>query len=380
MPMPVIGQPMLGPNGQPVKDLQGRPVIYHGQLLDTQRDAQGRTVWTYEDGAKVYAQPTDDLGHILPSGIGQDPFHEGSDWNAQTGQYEQGGLNWGTIMGLVAAGVVSAGAASALLGGAAAGSAGSSGVEAGASAGLGTDAAAGTLGSAAAGSSAMGLGTGAATTGAATAGASASPWLADGTFAGDSTFGSTAAASGSGPGWGSVLSYGVPAAEGAINSYVQHGQFEDELELRRQQLAQPKQIADQKTALDESTLDPFRGYMAQGRDMARFDALDQGQPARNVSLDPKYGAGLNVQPNQGYMPSALTRQVLQAGRQSIANGRTVPTVTNPNNYGQTPVVSLDGSNPAGAPTPTAPVSAPINPDDRLTAMLMRIGRSRRVTA
>src|SRR4051794_7162512 len=122
-----LGQPVLDPQGRPVKDLQGRPVLYHGPLVSAQRDAQQRTVWTYADGTKIYAQPTDEHGQILPAPDSGGVWREEPTWNANTGGYEKGALDWGNILGLVTAGVITGGAASGLAGGggAAAGAGGS---------------------------------------------------------------------------------------------------------------------------------------------------------------------------------------------------------------------------------------------------------------
>lgn len=133
MPQLVIGQPYpKGPDGSQPVDETGKPLIYHGQLINTERDSQGRTVWTFEDGTKQYARPTDDQGHILKAPDSGGIWREEPTWNPQTGQYDKGGLDWGNILGLITGGIMSGGLAASFLGGGAAGGAGAA--EAGASA------------------------------------------------------------------------------------------------------------------------------------------------------------------------------------------------------------------------------------------------------
>jgi hypothetical protein len=172
-------------------------------------------------------------------------------------------------------------------------------------------------------------------------------WDAEGNFIGYSSV-TGASTTGGGVPWSTILDYGLPAAQGFLQNGQNQANFELELAFRREQLKQQRDLANQKTAFDESTLDPFRGYMAQGRDMGRLDLMLDGSPNTPVQPDAKYGAGFTPHP-WSYTPSALTRQVLTSARTNVSNGRTVPTMTDPANWGKTPVVSLDGSNPNGTP-------------------------------
>jgi hypothetical protein len=139
-----------------------------------------------------------------------------------------------------------------------------------------------------------------------------------------------------------VERYGASAVSGAVEAYLKQHETEATLDERRQE-------ANQRTALNESTLDPFRGYMAQASDLSHLDLMDHDYTASPLQLDAKYGAGLNLPPSQSYAPSALTRQVLASARSSIAGGNTAPTLTNPSNYGALPVVHASQAPPSTAP-------------------------------
>lgn len=270
-----------------------------------------------------------------------------SGWSPQTaGTALAMGLGgWAGAAGLAALG---AGGGAGAGGAAATGAAG--GVEGGAVAGLSPYVASGVLGPSAAGAGAAGAG--AAGAGAAGAGAAAA--------------GSAAPAAG--VPWSTILDYGVSAGGAALASGQNQSNLQDELTFRREQLRQQRDLANQKTAVDESTMDPFRGYMTQGRDMGRLDLMLQGAETTPVQPDAKYGAGFTPSP-RSYTPSALTRQVLTSARDNVSNGRTVPTMTDPANWGKTPVVSLDGSNPNGQPFPPPGGPAP-------STMLLAGGRRR----
>jgi hypothetical protein len=155
-----------------------------------------------------------------------------------------------------------------------------------------------------------------------------SVWADDGTFIGDSTVNGT---SGSSLFSSLVSRYGAAAVSDALKEYLDQKRLDA-------QLGNSKYANDERTALEESRLDPFRGYMAQAGDMSRLDLMDHDYTASPVQLDSKYGAGMSVGPSQSYLPSALTRQVLASARGQIASGHTVPTMTNPQNYGSVPVV------------------------------------------
>lgn len=141
---------LIGPDGQPV---YSRPIGF---------DAQGR--YTY-DPSKVVS--FNDTGGM---------FHSPSSWNFRTGQYDQGGIDWGKLIPILgAAGMGVAGGAAALGGGAAdAATAGSVAGDVATDVGPGIDT--GTVAGASAGDVVGGLSDG----GAAGAGtAAASGWTAE---------------------------------------------------------------------------------------------------------------------------------------------------------------------------------------------------------
>jgi predicted deacylase len=78
-----------------------------------------------------------------------------------------------------------------------------------------------------------------------------------------------------------------------------------------------------------------------------------------VQTDSKYGRGLNLQPEQFYNPSPVMRGVARGARDAVASGNTVPTMTNPANYGKMPVVNYSAPGGAAGSGGTAdPTSAP----------------------
>lgn len=133
-----------------------------------------------------------------------------------------------------------------------------------------------------------------------------------------------------------IQRYGAAAVSSAIEDYLREHELEATLDERRQE-------SSQRTALQESNLDPFRGYMSQASDLSRLDLMDHDYTATPLQLDAKYGAGVTLPPSQSYAPNALTRQVLTSARSSIAAGNKAPTMTDPRNYGGLPVVQAPNS-------------------------------------
>lgn len=292
--------------------------------------------------------------------------------------------NIAIIGGIAAATLLTAGAAGAFAGGAATagGGAAAGGVEAGVTAGLGTSALPGAMATlpamggttaAAAGGvgtlEGLGWGGGEAAssgTGAAAAGDGmdlASTWgpgatELSGTFQGPSTVSDLG---------GSVFSrlaskYGPRVVSEVISGYL--GQKNES-----QRLDAAAEARNQQTALAESNLDPFRGYMAQARDVGKLDMQAEGDFSSSpVQTDAKYGKGLNVQPEQFYTPSTMMRTVARGARANVAAGNTAPTMTDPANYGQVPVYH------AGAePDPAAAVDPAGSPATALLAALRKKG-------
>lgn len=117
--------------------------------------------------------------------------------------------------------------------------------------------------------------------------------------------------------WGRVLDYGLPAAERVVGGIVanQRGKREAELEQNSQ-------------ALDESKLDPFRGYMMQSRDASRLDWMaNQEFDPPTVNVHPKYGANRPPAPRRSYTGSPELRMALLAARDRILEGDTGEPIT-----------------------------------------------------
>lgn len=216
----------------------------------------------------------------------------------------------------------------------------------------GTFAGASTVSGAASAAGAVGVGA----DGAASAAEETSPWLADGTFVGDSTVSGAAPAGG---GVGALVDkYGYSAISSGIKGYL--GQKNENAQLEAQQRGR-----DQATALTESQLDPFRGYMKQAGDVGKLDMMAEGNFSSSpVQADAKYGRGLNVQPEQFYNPSAIMRATARGNRDAVAAGKTVPTMTDPANYGKMPVGQY-----SAAPTTPAPTAGTDPSNSPATALL-----------
>lgn len=165
------------------------------------------------------------------------------------------------------------------------------------------------------------------------------------------------ASGGGGVNWSSLLKYGAPTGASAIKSLMDNRNAGKDRELQKQRMA-----------LEESTLDPFRGYMAQAKDLGRLDLMDRDQTPPATVLDAKYGAGLNLPAPQSYGPSAVTRSVLRGARDQIASGNRAPTMMDAKNYGQLPVVQ-------GAPQ----ASAGVPPDDAMAQLMARLAARRVAT-
>lgn len=79
------------------------------------------TSTTEAGGRKQYRRPSESIEESNKYNDSGGLFHSrGNLWNSDTGQYEEGGLDWGKILSFVVAGTLTAGAASALMGGGAA--------------------------------------------------------------------------------------------------------------------------------------------------------------------------------------------------------------------------------------------------------------------
>jgi hypothetical protein len=94
-----------------------------------------------------------------------------------------------------------------------------------------------------------------------------------------------------------------------------------------------------QTALDESKLDPYRGQMAQIRNLF---ALDMAGSKRTPIRPPSNVAPYAASGGGSYGPSGDLLSYLDSAKRSIASGRGVPTMTDPANYGQTGALDLLG--------------------------------------
>lgn len=164
------------------------------------------------------------------------------------------------------------------------------------------------------------------------------------------------------PSWSSLLRYGAPAAEGAINSYLSS--------------KNDRENSQRSTALAESNLDPYRGFMHQASDVGRLDRLataDYG--ASDTTVPGRYGGTVKAAP--GWTPSQMVRDVAGQARDRVARGERVPSMTDPNNYGAMPSVNYAG--PAGpVATAAAAPSGPTGPSMAETSAASKPGGASRV--
>lgn len=108
--------------GRPYNKKVGGGKMYIAPLSASSSEDPKMREWAAKMGVKVdYSDPTNHPGGtVLDSGRpGGGMFHESGTWNGNEGQWDQG-LDWGNILTMVVAGVLTAGAASALMGGGAA--------------------------------------------------------------------------------------------------------------------------------------------------------------------------------------------------------------------------------------------------------------------
>jgi hypothetical protein len=163
-------------------------------------------------------------------------------------------------------------------------------------------------------------------------------------------------------------SQGASAAAGSIQASKAR---KSEEELSREKLALEREQGNQQTALQESTLDPFRQQMAQAGDMAKLDLLANASytpthvtpAARYASYVPQVSGGFS------YQPSADVRAGAAKLKSSVMAGRGAPSATAPANYGKTSALNLfgtadpttDAAFATGAPDRTnlAPPAAPV---------------------
>jgi hypothetical protein len=132
------------------------------------------------------------------------------------------------------------------------------------------------------------------------------------------------------------LRYGLPAVGTAIGAI-------EENQNRKEQARE----SNQRTAVLESELDPFRGVMHQTQDVARLDHMASPPPMMGPPTDSFYGRYINRTPL--YTPSDTMLTSARNAQQLVAHGQgTVPTMLDDKNWGQTGVTDLTQPLPAAA--------------------------------
>lgn len=164
------------------------------------------------------------------------------------------------------------------------------------------------------------------------------------------------------------LAAGIGAA--GIGAYVanRNGRRQQESDEARLQMTEEQHL--RQTALDESMADPFRHQRAQASGLGAMDVLRNFQGTRvtpPANVAPYAG---NIQ--GGYAPSQTLRDHASKLYDSIAAGRTAPTMTDPANYGRTSAENLTaGTGAAGLPGATAPAEEFIDPTSYLAGFERR---------
>jgi hypothetical protein len=125
-------------------------------------------------------------------------------------------------------------------------------------------------------------------------------------------------------------------------------------------------------AIQESTLDPYRGQMFQASDTAQLDALANDNytppPLGFTGAASRYTAGMDLTPRAAYTPSPLARDTARQGMTSVASGQGAGSFLNKDNVGQ-PLPSVRGT---GANTPQMP--PPPDPTQTLSPDQLNIVR------
>lgn len=152
--------------------------------------------------------------------------------------------------------------------------------------------------------------------------------------------------------WQSLLKYGLPAAAGAGKALLDQRNTSNELDLRKQQLAQQKYGTQVNAAIDQSKLDPFRGVMSQAKDVGRLERMATPPQALGPGAGSPYaGYRGSFQP---FTPSDTYRSSVQNAQSAVASGRgTMPNMLDEANWGKTGTMDLTQPN-GGAPATPAP--------------------------
>lgn len=289
--------------------LADRRYTYDGKAYrqsQVQTDAQGREFVNTPQGELIYVPP-----------VGQRPedgFFSYYTWNPHTGKWEES-TDWAHIGAVASVAAVGGLSAAALMAPAAAGAGGAS---AGAGGYIGADVAATQATALGAGGAAAGVGAGAGGTAAATMGGG-------GAAAGG------AGGAGAGLSWGTALRYGAPVAANAIQGYLNQRQsegdrnervreFDKTLAQRQAESAQQDRQNNQRTALEESNLDPWRGMMYQTRDAGEMERRMAGPRTYRPSASSPYSRYYNPG-NEAPPLSPSYRTMLANAQRQIMGGQ-----------------------------------------------------------
>lgn len=114
--------------------------------------------------------------------------------------------------------------------------------------------------------------------------------------------------------WGKALGWAAPVAERAIGGYLSNRAESNANDARLQSDRENR-------ALEESKLDPNRGYMMQARNAAGLDWMaNQEFTPPALQVDSKYGAGFTAPSERSYTGSAELRAALRAARDKVLAG------------------------------------------------------------
>lgn len=154
-----------------------------------------------------------------------------------------------------------------------------------------------------------------------------------------------ASAGGGGKGidWTSLLlAGGMGVANGIANAKAKKGDRAFEAEQQRKAL-EAKAFADrQGVAADESKLDPFRQQMSQATDLAALDRMERGtySPVRLSGASDYAKYAPNVSGGFSYEKSPELIQSAGMLKRNIMGGNVAPTMTDPNNYGNSAALNI----------------------------------------
>lgn len=127
----------------------------------------------------------------------------------------------------------------------------------------------------------------------------------------------------------------------ALTSYFGAKNRNDQAALDRQAAAERQQAA---IASGESTLDPFRQQMSQGKDIGQLDRLERASysPVRlSMPAGSPYARNM-PRTSGGYSYEKSPELIASAGalKNDVMAGHGAPTMTNPANYGKTSAMDL----------------------------------------